>query len=128
MHTDTNEYWNDCNSITTPFTSEGYNLISVYETTGFTNGVLHDKVGTSSSPLDPMLSPLADNGLSTLTHAILSGSPAINAGGPAEDISGDPVTFDQRGQPRRQRGRCDIGAYESAFTTGTFAPLFLLLN
>ena len=34
-------------------------------------------------PIDPMLGPLADNGGPTLTHALLAGSPAIDAGDPA---------------------------------------------
>ena len=43
----------------------------------------------------------------TLTHALLPGSPAINAG----DDSAAPAT-DQRGVPRPQGLRSDIGAYE----------------
>ena len=31
---------------------------------------------------DPMLGPLQDNGGPTLTHALLTGSPAIDAGDP----------------------------------------------
>ena len=52
---------------------------------------------------DPLIGPLADNGGPTLTHALLPGSPAINAG-----VESD-VTLDQRGLPR---SRPDIGAYE----------------
>ena len=58
-------------------------------------------------PLNPRLGPLADNGGSTLTHALLSGSPAINAG----DNTGAPAT-DQRGWPRIACGTTDIGAFE----------------
>jgi len=57
--------------------------------------------------LDPVLGPLADNGGPTQTHALLAGSPAINAG----DNNGCPAT-DQRGVSRPQQGTCDIGAYE----------------
>jgi CSLREA domain-containing protein len=56
---------------------------------------------------DPKLSPLADNGGPTLTHALLPGSPAIDAG---FDIHCQD--FDQRGVPRPQGAGCDIGAYE----------------
>ena len=49
-----------------------------------------DKVG-----VDPMLLPLADNGGSTLTHALLPGSPAIDGADPAFA----PAT-DQRGVAR----------------------------
>jgi CSLREA domain-containing protein len=52
-----------------------------------------------------LLGPLADNGGPTLTHALLPGSPAIDAGG-----SADCPDTDQR---ERARGAlCDIGAYE----------------
>jgi predicted outer membrane repeat protein len=62
-----------------------------------------DQVGTGVAPIDPKLGPLADNGGPTPTHALLKGSPAINAGG-----SGC-ASADQRGAPRKD---CDIGAYE----------------
>ncbi|MSR57569.1 MAG: hypothetical protein EXS05_07845 [Planctomycetaceae bacterium] len=38
-------------------------------------------VGTFESPIDPQLGPLADNAGPTQTMALLSGSPAFNAGG-----------------------------------------------
>jgi len=57
---------------------------------------------------DPQLTPLQDNGGSTLTYAIASGvSPAVNGGTNATC----PVT-DQRGVIRPQNGTCDIGAVE----------------
>ncbi len=55
--------------------------------------------------VDPLLGPLADNGGPTDTHALLAGSPAINAG---DDTSCPPL--DQRGEGRA--GVCDMGAYE----------------
>ena len=57
------------------------------------------------SNTDPKLGPLASNGGPTQTHALLSGSPAIDAG----DNASCPAT-DQRGVARI--GKCDIGAYE----------------
>jgi uncharacterized repeat protein (TIGR01451 family)/CSLREA domain-containing protein len=62
---------------------------------------------------DPLLGPLQDNGGSTQTHALLTGSPAINAGAPAGCTGGGgaPITIDQRGALRNDV-RCDIGAYE----------------
>src|SRR5262249_20347535 len=65
------------------------------------------------SRVDPVLGPLADNGGPTRTHALMAGSPAIDAG------AGCPAT-DQRGMPRpRDRtgdgtALCDIGAFEFA--------------
>ncbi|MCH8043294.1 MAG: hypothetical protein IID44_06205 [Planctomycetes bacterium] len=59
---------------------------------------------------NPQLAPLADNGGPTKTHALLPGSPAIDAGDPDFVSAG----FDQRGAPfaRVVNGRIDIGAYE----------------
>ncbi|MCL4300803.1 MAG: Ig-like domain repeat protein [Anaerolineae bacterium] len=57
---------------------------------------------------DPFLGPLANNGGSTPTHALLPGSPAINAGNNTSCL-----TTDQRGIARPQQGQCDIGAFES---------------
>ena len=52
------------------------------------------------------VAPLADNGGPTLTHALLTGSPAIDA-----SVVGCPAT-DQRGVPRPSGGACDSGSYE----------------
>jgi len=73
---------------------------------------------------DQILEPLADNGGSTLTHALRDGSPAIDAG---SDFN--CTVKDQRGAFRPADGNgngianCDIGAYEYA---GTFlTPVYL---
>ena len=60
-----------------------------------------------------LLGPLADNGGPTQTHALLAGSPALNAGDPAIAFSANE--FDQRSTPfsRVQNGRVDIGAVET---------------
>jgi CSLREA domain-containing protein len=58
--------------------------------------------------VDPVLGPLADNGGVSRTHALLDGSPAIDAGNPACP----PPHVDQRVVPRPQGSRCDIGAFE----------------
>jgi hypothetical protein len=63
--------------------------------------------GNRSAVANPRLGPLAANGGATLTHALLSGSPAIDTGTKA----GAPAT-DQRGVKRPQRDGIDIGAYE----------------
>ncbi len=61
--------------------------------------------------VDPLLGSLADNGGPTSTHALLPGSPAIDAGDP--NIV-DPPDWDQRGPgfPRIVNGTIDIGAFE----------------
>ena len=56
----------------------------------------------------PLLGPLQDNGGPTETHALLSGSPAIDAG---NDLSAPPT--DQRGVLRPQGLASDIGAFEA---------------
>ena len=96
------------------FNSQGYNLIGKSDgTDGFTNGVNGDQVGT---PVDPKLGILTDNAGPTKTHALLVGSPTIDAGNSA-------LLNDQRGQPRPVDDQTvvnaaggnasDIGAYEA---------------
>jgi predicted outer membrane repeat protein len=60
----------------------------------------------------PMVGPLANNGGPTLTHALLLGSPAIDAGN--STICSAPLVnaVDQRGVSRPQGANCDIGAFE----------------
>ena len=68
-----------------------------------------------------LLGPLADNGGSTLTHALLPSSPAIDAGDNALalDENGNPLSTDQRGEARFEfGGTVDIGAYEGVFLLG----------
>lgn len=72
--------------------------------------------GSGSQPnTDPLLGPLADNGGSTLTHMLLSGSPAIDMG----TAVGAPTT-DQRGLPRPYGAAYDIGAVEVQPTDNLF--------
>jgi len=60
---------------------------------------------------DPKLGPLQNNGGHTLTHALLPGSPAIDAGNPNFR---SPPFFDQRGPGflRVVNGRIDKGSFE----------------
>jgi hypothetical protein len=68
------------------------------------------------SSLPAILGPLADNGGGTFTHALLPGSPALEAG---NDLSCRPT--DQRGITRPQGLHCDIGTFESE-TPATATP------
>jgi CSLREA domain-containing protein len=79
--------------------SQGNNLI------GDATGCAFHRSGGDKIDVKPQLGPLANNGGSTFTHALLAGSPAINAGG------NSAAPTDQRGVPRKAP---DIGAYEFA--------------
>lgn len=74
------------------------------------NGSNGNQVGSLATPLNALLGPLAANGGPTPTHALLTGSPAINMGG----STGAPTT-DQRNAPRDQ-GVPDAGSYEFGAT------------
>jgi CSLREA domain-containing protein len=86
-----------------------FSLIGDGSGSGITNtdGNQVGNVSPNSSPIDPRLGPLADNGGPTRTHALLLGSPAIDAAS-----TPDCPTTDQRGVLRPQGAACDIGSYE----------------
>lgn len=75
-------------------------------------------IGSAGSPIDPLLAPLDDNGGPTLTHALLAGSPAIDAGDPTVIAP----SFDQRGFAfsRIVGGRIDMGAFEAGAVSANF--------
>ena len=84
------------------FMSRGYNL---FETTDGATVTMDEGAGPDLSGTDPMLEELADNGGPTWTHALMAGSPAIDAGMTS-------LTIDQRGYPREENDLADIGAFE----------------
>jgi hypothetical protein len=85
------------------------NLIGVANTGSFTLTGAGNKTGTAAAPLNAMLGPLANNGGPTKTHALLPGSPALNAGNNALGLA-----YDQRGTgfARVVGAAADIGAFE----------------
>ncbi|MBX9256357.1 DUF4347 domain-containing protein [Desmonostoc muscorum CCALA 125] len=95
------------------FRDSGNNLIG--NNTGSTSFTTSTLVGNNASPINPQLSPLQNNGGATLTHALLTGSPAINAG---NNSLVQPIT-DQRGAgfDRISDSVVDIGAYEVQSTS-----------
>ena len=97
---------NDCFGT---LTSAGYNLIE--DTAGCTIS------GTTTGNVtgqDPQLFRLEDNGGPTPTHALKHISPALDTGNPAQPGTGGSACegTDQRGFPRPQGPRCDMGAFE----------------
>jgi hypothetical protein len=102
------------------YDAPAYSLIGKSDgSTGFANGVNGNIVGTIATPIDPLLTPIANNGGATETYALMPGSPAANNGNLllAVDSNGQPLTTDQRGVgfPRVVGNRADIGSFESLF-------------
>jgi hypothetical protein len=98
--------------------SSAYNLIGTGGAGGLVNGVNGNQVGVA----DPGLGTLANNGGPTQTIALLTGSPAIDAGSNAlavDPTTGLPLLYDQRGPgyARIVNGTVDIGAFEVQPTT-----------
>lgn len=91
-------------------TDFGNNLIG--DNTGTTEFTTSTLVGTSKSPIDPLLGPLQNNGGATFTHALLADSPAINVGNNSLVPAG--ITTDERGAgfDRISGITVDIGSYE----------------
>ncbi|MEM8494509.1 MAG: choice-of-anchor Q domain-containing protein, partial [Planctomycetota bacterium] len=94
-----------------PITSQGYNLLSDTPS----GDAAHAAALGDLRNTDPLLGPLQDNGGPTPTHALLPGSPAIDAGN-------STLTTDQRGLTRSADldsvanaaggNGSDIGAFE----------------
>jgi hypothetical protein len=96
--------------------SNGYNIESPGNTCGFDpDGT--DQVNVSTDDLK--LGSLQDNDGPTKTHALLSGSPAIDMIPEVDCVDAEdaPLTTDQRGEERPvailgPESKCDIGAFE----------------
>ncbi len=99
---------NNCAVTGGTFTDGGNNL---------DNGTSCGFSGAVGQNTNPQLGALANNGGVTQTHALLTGSPAINAGNNAKavDAFGAALTTDQRGAgfARTTNTTVDIGAYEA---------------
>jgi hypothetical protein len=98
-------------------------------------GEARGTIGTGSDiiAIDPLVSPLQDNGGFTLTHIPLDGSPAIDAGNNSlipvdgEDLDGDgntteQISLDQRDFARISNGTVDIGSVEFGSTQVPTSP------
>lgn len=110
----------DCRTAAGSLVSNGNNVIGIDAgcTFGATGG---DQVGTTLTPVSPKLGPLVSNGGPTRTHAVLTGSPAFDAGNPGTPgdptVSGACPALDQRGQGRPSGTKCDVGAFEGSVPT-----------
>lgn len=109
-----------CENFTGTMNANSYNIFGSNGDSGGCPAGATDIV--PSGNISSIISALANNGGPTLTHAIFTGSPAVNAGG-----GGNCPTTDQRGVSRPQGGICDIGAFEYGasippLVTGIFLP------
>lgn len=88
----------------------GDNLYVEFSLIGDSDGVSLDSNNNNLFDVDPLLGPLADNGGPTMTHALMTGSPAIDTG-----LNTAPSADDQRGVGfERMIGlQTDMGAVES---------------
>ena len=92
----------DCAAFLFAPSDAGNNLIQTQAGCDFVGGANGNIVGQ-----DPLLGVLRDNGGPTRTHALLAGSPAIDAGD-------TDLNTDQRGYARPSGAADDIGAFEEA--------------
>jgi hypothetical protein len=91
--------------------SNGYNIESPGNTCGFDPDAT-DQVNVAADDLK--LGPLQENGGPTQTHALGAGSVAIDQIPVVDcvDAEGEPLSTDQRGEPRPGGTMCDVGAFE----------------
>lgn len=96
----------DYDGLTVDVTSLGHNALGIDSIEPITDAAGDIRVLSYAALV---IGPMQNNGGPTFTHALLVGSPALNAG----DGTGAPLT-DQRGESRIQGGTIDIGAFEKA--------------
>jgi hypothetical protein len=114
---------NNANDIAGVVNGNNYNLIG-----NITGAIGTIGTGTDIINNSPNIDTLQDMGGGTMVHALLQGSPAIDAGNPAFDVNSfiPPLLYDQRGNPFSRiidgnvdgTSRIDIGAFEYVYTTG----------
>ncbi|MBN1668464.1 MAG: CSLREA domain-containing protein [Anaerolineales bacterium] len=95
----------DCYNFSGTFATNLNNLIE-------TNATDTHACPTPALSTDPMLGPLADNGGTTQTMALLPGSPALDMGDDSVCAAAPVNNLDQRGSLRPRGAHCDMGAFE----------------
>ena len=95
--------------------SQGHNMVGVSAASGVQGAILGPSDIVPRVGIGSILAPLTNNGGPTLTHLPVPGSPAINAGD--NTLIPPGVTGDQRGFPRIENGKVDIGAVEVGVAT-----------
>jgi len=98
--------------------SRGYNLSDDNYCAAF----LTQASDLNNTPPNVDPNGLANNGGPTPTVALFPGSPAVDAISVAActSLTGEPISFDQRGITRPQDSACDIGAFEFTGVPPTF--------
>jgi len=91
--------------------SAGHNIESPGDTCGLDQPTDQENVAAD----DLKLGPLQDNGGPTMTHALGASSVALDVIPEADctDPDGQPLTTDQRGEPRPSGDGCDVGSFEA---------------
>ncbi len=110
----------DCSNIPgATLQDTGFNVLG--RSTGCPQTVPTDRLLDAQESIADVVAPLADNGGETLTHALVPGSLALDAGPPGSTCV---TASDQRDLPRVKDGdgdgveRCDSGSFEQQ----TFVP------
>jgi hypothetical protein len=107
-------------------TTSAYNAIGIVNDSTGLGDDPHTRAGTTGSPLNAGLAPLANNGGLTLTQMPSSLSPAVDHGSNALAVNaaGSPLTYDQRGvgYPRIIGSSVDVGSVEYLPTPSANAP------
>ncbi len=105
-------------------TSAGRNLIG--DSAGNYGAITYHS--TDIRDVDPRIGILEDNGGTTPTHALFTGSPAIDAipVSDCKDATGVVIATDQRGSARPDGPGCDIGSYEGSIMPDLEAPALSL--
>lgn len=102
------------------------NTEAFYNFTPGSNDLTATSDGIKPTALTAILSPLADNGGPTLTHALVEGSPAVDL----DRKCSTGLTEDQRGEPRPLGRGCDAGSFESVYSASepvNMTPVYMLL-